>query len=126
MNIVDAAGGDVGTYKILLPVRVPGSDVVEIIEFSVTVTYCQVLELEPTPIANITVFAFKDPINITATAFNQVPSCDYELLNQWRLVVPEQGTLNALPLIFNTTDLTVFVASEEPLKEAGVYQLRLK
>ena len=44
MNVNDAAGFDVGNYEISIPIRIPNSDVLEHIEFTLTVAYCQVEE----------------------------------------------------------------------------------
>ena len=42
LTIEDAAGFDVGVYSISIPIRIPNSDVLEYIEFVITISYCQV------------------------------------------------------------------------------------
>jgi hypothetical protein len=78
-NILNVVGSDKGDYQVRIPVYVPNTNIVQYINFMVTISYCQVTDFILTPIDKVIHNVFDSQLTIEVPEFVQIPLCSYTL-----------------------------------------------
>ena len=68
-NIESMLGSVVGEYQISLPVQIPNSDVIIYIDFMVSISHCQVVDLTPSPIDTVVYNVFDPALTVEIAPF---------------------------------------------------------